>query len=233
MMNNNDIKIKINPQTQQDDISIIVNPQSQQDILIKTDLPVSIKSYKQLKDLPQINGITLEDNKTSEELGLQPAGDYALRSEIPIIPTDISAFNNDVGYLTEHQDISNLATKEELSNQQDKLIAGNGIDITDNIISNTQTSAEWGNIQGTLSNQTDLQTVLDNKQDIITDLETIREGASKGETALQAETDPVYTADKPNLATKTELQNGLDGKQDKGNYALKSEIPTVQTKTSE
>ena len=40
------------------------------------------------------------------------------------------------------------------------------------------------------------------KQDVITDLATIRSGASKGATALQSytETDPVYTADKPNIA---------------------------------
>ena len=174
---------------------------------------------------------------------------------------DVILTAEDVGALpdtTVIPDTSNLATKEELQygldTKQDKLIAGSGIDITNNIISNTQTSAEWGNIQGTLSNQTDLQTVLDNKQDVITDLDTIREGASKGATALQSipseyvtetelnnkgyltsytETDPVYTADKPNLATKTELQQGLNTKQDKGNYALKSEIPTVPTKTSE
>lgn len=92
------------------------------------------------------------------------------------------------------------------------------------------------------------------KQDVIDDLDEIRSGASKGATALQSvpaeyvtetelnakgyltsytETDPIYTAEKPNLATKTELQNGLNTKQDKGNYALKSEIPTVPTKTSE
>lgn len=44
--------------------------------------------------------------------------------------------------------------------------AGVGIDITNNVISNTQTSAEWGNISGTLSNQTDLQSALDAKADI-------------------------------------------------------------------
>ena len=38
--------------------------------------------------------------------------------------------------------------------------AGTGIDITNGVISNTQTSAEWGNITGTLSNQTDLSNVL-------------------------------------------------------------------------
>ena len=76
---------------------------------------------------------------------------------------------------------------------------------------------------------------LDAKQDVIEDLDTIREGANKGATALQSipseyvteteleskgyltsytETDPVYTADKPNLATKEELTEGLDTKQD-------------------
>lgn len=41
--------------------------------------------------------------------------------------------------------------------------AGTGIDITGNVITNTQTSAEWGNITGTLSDQTDLKNALDDK----------------------------------------------------------------------
>lgn len=43
--------------------------------------------------------------------------------------------------------------------------AGTGIDITNGVITNTQTSAEWGNITGTLSDQTDLQNALDDKAD--------------------------------------------------------------------
>lgn len=43
--------------------------------------------------------------------------------------------------------------------------AGTGIDITNGVISNTQTSAEWGNISGTLSDQTDLATALGGKAD--------------------------------------------------------------------
>ena len=58
-------------------------------------------------------------------------------------------------------DLSNYALKSDLTSKQDKLTAGTGISIDNNVISNTQTSAEWGNIQGTLSNQTDLQEVLD------------------------------------------------------------------------
>lgn len=43
----------------------------------------------------------------------QPKGDYALKSQIPTVPTKVSAFENDKGYLTQHQDISGLAKKSE------------------------------------------------------------------------------------------------------------------------
>lgn len=57
----------------------------------------------------------------------------------------------------------------------------------------------------------DLDNKISTKQDIITDLNDIRDGASKGSTALQTEVDPIYTADKPNIALKSEV-NDLDGK---------------------
>ena len=52
-----------------------------------------------------------------------------------------------------------------LDDKQDILTAGTGIDITNNIISATGGVAEWGNITGTLNDQTDLQNVLDSKID--------------------------------------------------------------------
>ena len=48
------------------------------------------------------------------------------------------------------------------------------------------------------------------KQDVIADLDEIRDGAAKGATAIQEETDPIYTADKPNIALKSEIPS-LDG----------------------
>ena len=42
--------------------------------------------------------------------------DYAKKSELPVVPTAVSAFTNDAGYLTEHQDISGKADKAELGN---------------------------------------------------------------------------------------------------------------------
>ena len=64
------------------------------------------------------------------------------------------------------------------------------------------------------------------KQDIIQDLNAIREGADLGKTALQEETDPVWTAEKGNYYTKTEVNASLETK------ANKSEIPTVPTNVS-
>ena len=50
--------------------------------------------------------------------------------------------------------------------KQDKLTAGDGIEILeDGTINNTRVSAEWGNIQGNLSTQTDLQELFSTKVD--------------------------------------------------------------------
>lgn len=38
--------------------------------------------------------------------------DYALKSEIPTVPTSNTAFTNDAGYLTEHQSLSGYATEQ-------------------------------------------------------------------------------------------------------------------------
>ena len=61
------------------------------------------------------------------------------------------------------QSVSDLSTK--VDTKQDKLTAGTGIKIENNVISNTQTSAVWGNIQGDITAQEDLQNTLNTKVD--------------------------------------------------------------------
>ena len=67
--------------------------------------------YTQLTNKPQINSVELTGNKSLSDIGVQPAGDYALKNEIP--------------------DVSGLATKEEvttgLSGKQDTLVSGTNI----------------------------------------------------------------------------------------------------------
>lgn len=71
-----------------------------------------------------------------------------------------------------------------------------------------------------------LRVNIEGKQDKIDDLNAIREGAEKGATALQNETDPIWTAEKGNYYTKSEVDASLESK------ANKSEIPTVPTNVS-
>lgn len=132
-----------------------------------------------------LSGYGITDAYTKEEI----ENTYAKSINVP---TKVSQLENDSGYLTTHQDISG---KADLSYVDEELTK---------------------------------------KQNVISDLETIREGAQLGSTALQSvpeeyvteaelnakgyltsytETDPVYSADKPNIA-------------------LKSEIPTIPTNIS-
>lgn len=87
-------------------------------------------NYEDLTNKPSINNVELSGNKTSSNLGLQSEitnnnklssslisglsnvatsgsyNDLSNKPTIPTIPTNVSAFTNDVGYLTQHQDIS-------------------------------------------------------------------------------------------------------------------------------
>lgn len=70
------------------------------------------------KPLSAAQGVVLKQLIDTLELSLsnyQRKGDYALRSELPTIPTKISVFDNDAGYLTTHQDISGKANVNEVA----------------------------------------------------------------------------------------------------------------------
>lgn len=179
--------------------------------------------------------------------------------------------------LTEHQSLGNYYTKEEVDGKvaqggtfdptayynrhEIDAIADGKVDKVEgkSLTSNDYTDDDKAKVLAALTEHQDIS----GKQDVIADLEAIRDGAAKGETALQSftESDPLYTKDKPNIALKSEIpdvsglakksdipdvsglvkssdladvaetletmQVALDGKQPKGDYALKSEIPTV------
>ena len=70
----------------------------------------------------------------------------------------------------------------------------------------------WGNITGTLSSQTDLQSALDAKQDVISDLATIRSGAAAGATAVQpaAIANMVTTNTAQTITAQKNISNSYD-----------------------
>lgn len=111
------------------------------------------------------------------------SGDYddlINKPTIPVVPTNVSAFTNDAGYLTEHQDISGkvdkiegkgLSTNDYTSEEKNKLAS-----ITSGAEANVQSN--W--------NETDSSSdaYIQNKPDL-SDLTTIRSGAAAGATAYQ------------------------------------------------
>ena len=150
-------------------------------------------------------------------------------------------------------DKPNLALKSELNGKQDKLTAGDNITIVDNVISSTGGGGGGSVDLSAYAKTVDVNAGLATKQDKISDLDDIREGAAKGATALQSETDPIYSADKPSLALKSELNGKQDtisdlesiregaalGKtalqehQDISKLATKEEVATKQDKISD
>lgn len=74
-------------------------------------------SYNDLDNKPTIPE-AYDDTEIRQMIaGKQPIGDYALKSEIPTIPTNVSAFTNDAGYLTEHQSLNGYATEAWVKSQ--------------------------------------------------------------------------------------------------------------------
>ena len=101
------------------------------------------------------------------------------------------AWVKEQNYLTEHQDISGLATKEE-----------------------TEAVKTWVGEQGFLTEHQDIT----GKQDVISDLESIREGAAKGATALQSVPEEYVTSE------ELEAKGYLTEHQDISGLATKDEV---------
>ena len=189
---------------------------------------------------PTVPAWAKEPNKptyTAEEVGALPSS--------TTIPTKTSELINDSGYITGYTlpiaSTSGLGGVKigngleidstgvvNVVGKQDVLTAGNNIEITSaGTISATNTTYAASDFDiKDLSDTTGLRGAWSNKQDTIDDLDTIRNGATLGATALQSfiETDPTVPAwaKEPNKPTYTAEEVG----------ALPSST-TIPTKTSE
>lgn len=142
---------------------------------------VGTTDYTQLENKPKINNIELTGNKSLDDLGIVNfSGNYedlSNKPTIPTVPTDVSSFNNDAGYLTsvpseyvtetelnakgyltEHQDISNLAAKEELHSHANKTILDN---IKESDITNWNNKSSFSGNYDDLENKPTIPTVPD------------------------------------------------------------------------
>ena len=111
-------------------------------------------NYADLTNKPQINSVELNGNKTLSDLGIQPAGNYALSSEIP---TKISDLTNDSGFITSYIETDPTVpsyvkgiTQQNITNWNNKADVEDIPDLTD-YVKNTDyaTASKGGVIKGT------------------------------------------------------------------------------------
>ena len=74
------------------------------------NLNAGSSDYNNLTNKPQINSVELSGNKTLAALGIQAAGNYALKSDIP---TKVSELTNDSNFVTEAEVSGDLAGKAD------------------------------------------------------------------------------------------------------------------------
>lgn len=91
--------------TEHQDISGLATKQEVADAVAGVDVTEQLKDYAKKSELPSVDGLISKDEA---EATYQPIGDY----------------------LTEHQDISNLATKTEVAGKVDK-VSGKGLSTND------------------------------------------------------------------------------------------------------
>lgn len=135
----------------------------------------------------------------------------ANKSEIPTVPTNVSAFTNDAGYLTQHQSLDNYYTKTEVNASLETKANKSEIPSL-----NGYATEQWVGQQGYLTEHQPLKTI--NGETIVGNGNITISGGK--------ETDPIWTAEKVNYYTKTEVNTSLEAKADK------TEIPTVPTNVS-
>ena len=170
--------------------------------------------------------------KTEVNSSLETKAD---KTEIPTVPTNVSAFTNDAGYLTEHQSLDNYYTKTESDGKYATQVVVNEeiatrireirdvkaaietkADKSEIPSLNGYATEQWVGQQGYLTEHQQLKTI--NGETIVGDGNITISGGE--------ETDPVWTAEKVNYYTKTEVNSSLEAKADK------TEIPTVPTNVS-
>ena len=150
----------------------------------KVDKTVVEELAQKVNEIPSVDEIALKSEIPSmdEYAKLEDLSDYVKTIDLPKVPTKVSEFENDANYLTsdaadlkyapigsEGVDLSSYATKDFVSGEIAKVKVPTKV-------------SELENDANYLTQHQDIS----GKQDVISDLESIRSGAALGATAIQS-----------------------------------------------
>ena len=129
-------------------------------------------NYNALTNKPKINNVELKGNKSLNDLGIQPSGNYALKSEIPDVSNFITKDVNNLTYYTLSSGLSSVATSGSYNDLSNKPTIPS--EVTETTVSNWGFTKNTGTITGITMNGAskgtsgvvDLGTVITSHQDI-------------------------------------------------------------------
>ena len=131
--------------------------------------------YKALINKPKINNVVLDENKTLDDLGIQPKGNYLEKENDPTVPlhvknikeTDINSWDNKSEFSGSYNDLNNVPTNIAKTNQNNNFSTSQTINGTLTINGNIVQNGE--------SYETHAEQIYTEKDEIIT-----RDGATGG-----------------------------------------------------
>ena len=205
----------------------------------KSDFSGNYNDLTNKPSIPSISGLASEDY-VDEKVGtvtVESIGALPNTTVIPTIPTNVSAFTNDAGYLTEHQSLSGLATETYVNTQIDAIdipstLSDLTTDSTHRVVTDSEKAA-WNaksNFSGSYNDLTDKPSIPS-----ISDLAT--ETYVDEAVSTKANSSHTHT-----IANVSGLQNTLNNKSDAThnhtgvydvNGAAASALSSAQTYTDE
>lgn len=118
--------------------------------------------------IPSINGLATEDyvDEKVDGITVESIGALPDTTVIPTVPTNVSAFTNDAGYLTEHQSLNGYATETYVNTQIDTIDIPDALsdlttDSTHRVVTDAEKSA-WNaksNFSGSYNDLSDKPTI--------------------------------------------------------------------------
>lgn len=179
----------------------------------------------------------------SVEMSIENGNEISSNVKVSTTDGNIISVKTD-GVYAEHQDISHLATKTELTHSSstlDEKINNTDFKLTSNInlldkkIDDTKSELS-GNITDLTTtvneNYTTLNTKIDTKQDIITDLDAIRSGAELGSTAIQNTDDCVHKAGAETIPGVKTFSGGKSGVYDNPSILIDNAVFSGNSNTT-
>ena len=206
-----------------------------------------LSKYATKDEIPNLEGYATKVDVDAK----QDKGDYALKSDIKPIPSVLSAFNNDVGYLTTHQDLTPYAKKTDIPSLESyateewvtskKYLTSHqsleGYAKTDYVITELGKKADAKHVHA-ISDVTDLQNKLEGYA-LKTEIQPLPKFKTVNGQAITGSTDDItITTDLSNYYKKTdtsgatEIRDALAKKQDYNeNYVTRDQLADYAKKS--